>query len=237
MTKRTPSLRRRAADWTEQMAVVKVLVVTRGRDTLIKLLRADNGKVVAVAPVRPDGPAAVEQVSDSSRYFALRVENAAGNTATVGLGLNKREDAFDLKSCLAECARSVKAEEKGVDLGIEGVSSDLLSGFSAGQKLTLKVGGIGGGGGSSSGGGGGSGGGGAPRQLAPPGSAPKPLAPPGSGAKPLAPPAGAAAAAPSGYDLLDLGALSLGGAPAAPAAAKKPAAPQQPAADEGWVTF
>ena len=215
------------------MAVVKVLVVTRGRDTLIKLLRADNGKVVAVAPVRPDGPAAVEQVSDSSRYFALRVENAAGNTATVGLGLNKREDAFDLKSCLAECARSVKAEEKGVDLGIEGVSSDLLSGFSAGQKLTLKVGGIGGGGGSGGGGGGG-GGGGAPRQLAPPGSAPKALAPPGSGAKPLAPPAGAATAAPGGDDLLGLGALSLGGP--APAAAKKPA-PQQPAADEGWVTF
>ncbi len=68
----------RASDWTEQMAVVRVQVSTRGRDVLIKLFRTDNGKLIAVAPVRPDGPAAVEQVIDSSRYFALRVENASG---------------------------------------------------------------------------------------------------------------------------------------------------------------
>jgi hypothetical protein len=215
------------------MAVVRVQVVTRGRDTFVKLFRTDNGKLVAVAPVRPEGPSAVEQVIDSSRYFALRVENAAGNTATVGLGLNKREDAFDLKSCLAEQARSVQAEEKGVDLGIEGVSSDLLSGFSAGQKLTLKVGGMGGGGG-------GSGGarplaapgGGAPRALAPPGSAPKALAPPGTKQQQQQHAGGDAS------DLLGLGGLSLGGA--APAPPAKPAAAAAAAAQapgEEWVMF
>ena len=73
-----PLAARRASDWTEQMAVVRVQVVTRGRDTFIKLLRADSGKLVAVAPVRPGGPSAIEQVTDSSRYFALRVENANG---------------------------------------------------------------------------------------------------------------------------------------------------------------
>lgn len=35
-------------------------------------------QIFAVAPVRKDGPAAVEKVTDSSRYFALRIENAAG---------------------------------------------------------------------------------------------------------------------------------------------------------------
>jgi hypothetical protein len=152
----------------------------------------------------------------------------------VGLGLNKREDAFDLKSCLADQSRSIQAEEKGVDLGIEGVSSDLLSGFSAGQKLTLKVGGMGGGG---AGGGGAkplaAAGSSAPRTLAPPGSAPKPLAPPGAKQQP-------AGGGGGGDDLLGLGlgGLHLGGAaPATTAEAKKPAmAPQQPAG-EGWVSF
>jgi len=72
------------------MAVVRVQVVTRGRDTLIKLFRTDNGKLVAQAPVRPEGPAAVEQVIDSSRYFALRVENAAGAWLRGSMGCCRR---------------------------------------------------------------------------------------------------------------------------------------------------
>lgn len=69
-----------------------------------------------------------------------------GNHAFIGLGLNKREDAFDLKSCLADVARSAEAEVSGagVDLGIDGVSSDMLSGLKAGQTFTIKVGGAGG---------------------------------------------------------------------------------------------
>jgi hypothetical protein len=72
------------------MAVVRVQVVTRGRDTLIKLFRTDNGKLVAQAPVRPEGPAAVEQVIDSSRYFALRVESAAGAWLRGSMGCCRR---------------------------------------------------------------------------------------------------------------------------------------------------
>ena len=67
------------------MAVVRVQVVTRGRETFIKLARADTGKLVAVAPVRQGGPSAIEQVTDSSRYFALRVENASGARGGSGL--------------------------------------------------------------------------------------------------------------------------------------------------------
>ncbi len=35
-------------------------------------------KIIGVAPVRKDGPAAAEKVTDSSRYFVLRIENAQG---------------------------------------------------------------------------------------------------------------------------------------------------------------
>ncbi len=68
----------KASDWTEQVAVVRVEVVTRGRDHFVRLLRPDSGKVFAVAPCRYGAPSAVEQTTDSSRYFALRIENGQG---------------------------------------------------------------------------------------------------------------------------------------------------------------
>jgi adaptin ear-binding coat-associated protein 1/2 len=69
----------KASDWKDQVWAGKLQVVTRGKECFIKLI-SDSGKVFAVAPVRKDGPPAFEKVSDSSRYFCLRIENAQGNT-------------------------------------------------------------------------------------------------------------------------------------------------------------
>lgn len=65
----------KASDWTEQVAIVRVQVATRGKEAAIRLLRVDSGRVFANAPVRAGGPPAVEQVTDSSRYFCLRIED------------------------------------------------------------------------------------------------------------------------------------------------------------------
>ncbi len=92
----------RASDWKDQVAIVKVELVTRDREAAVRLVRNDTGKPFAVAPIKPGGPAAVEQVTDSSRYFCLRIEDGRGNHAFIGLGFNKREDAFDFKSALAD---------------------------------------------------------------------------------------------------------------------------------------
>ena len=37
-----------------------------------------RAKIIGVAPVRKDGPVAAEKVTDSSRYFVLRIENSQG---------------------------------------------------------------------------------------------------------------------------------------------------------------
>ena len=68
----------KASDWTEQVAVVRVQVVTKGRDYFVRLIRPDSGKVFAIAPTRYGSPSAVEQTTDSSRYFALRIEDGKG---------------------------------------------------------------------------------------------------------------------------------------------------------------
>jgi hypothetical protein len=72
-----PTVLHRAADWKEQVWVGKLQVVSRGSGCAVKLI-SEGGKIFAVAPVRRDGPPAVEKVSDSSRYFALRIENDKG---------------------------------------------------------------------------------------------------------------------------------------------------------------
>ena len=292
----------KAADWKEQVAVVNIEVVTKGKDYFVRLLRADNGKVFAVAPQRNGGPTAVEQTVDSSRYFCLRIENdqgascwppalcgqspgpfsprrtaltpsaclplpaallrrptppphpplpspawaffpCAGKHAFIGIAFNKREDAFDLKSVLADIERGIRSQEKGIDLGLGDVSNDLLAGFSAGQTVAITMGGkkptgaVGGGAGAGAAAAErGSGGGGGGFKLAPPGSASllKPGAAAGAGAACAAP----AAVLGAGGGGLDIFGGAGGGAvkPAAPAPAPaKPASAPAPATE--WETF
>ena len=140
---RTSAQGYKASDWTEQVAIVKVVVVTKGRDVLIKLYRTEGDKLFAVCPVRKGGPAGIEPVTDSSRYFCLRLENDKGNHAFVGIGFNRREDAFDLKSSIADAQKQAEAEEKGVAGGIDLGIGDLGGDFSLkqGQSLSIKIGG------------------------------------------------------------------------------------------------
>jgi len=140
---RTSAQGYKASDWTEQVAIVKVVVVTKGRDVLIKLYRAEGDKLFAICPIRKGGPAGIEPVTDSSRYFCLRLENDKGNHAFVGIGFNRREDAFDLKSSIADAQKQAEAEEKGVAGGIDLGIGDMGGDFSLkqGQSLSIKIGG------------------------------------------------------------------------------------------------
>ena len=222
----------RAAEMTEQVAIVRVVVATKGHDVLLRLFRADTDKLFAMCPLRRGGPPGLEPVTDSSRYFCLRLENEKGNHAFVGLGFNRREDAFDLKSSIADAQKQAEAELAGAGAGIDLGIGELGSDFSLkkGEALTIKIGGSAGG-----------------AKVAP---ASKPTAAGSVGGFKLRAP-GAALASPAGSgngsgggDLLGLdgaiGRLSLAGAPAkakavAPAAAAAPAV--ESAAEQAWEAF
>ena len=96
----------KGAEWKDQVWVGKLLVVVRGDNVLIRLVAGDD-KVFAVAPVRKGGPPAVEKVTDSSRFFVLRIENDKGAAAFIGVGFNQRSDAFDFNVALQDTVKCV----------------------------------------------------------------------------------------------------------------------------------
>jgi len=70
-----------------------------------------NGQLFAAAPYTL--PAVVEQVLDSSRFFAVRVQGEGGRKAVLGIGFEERSEAFDFSVALQEVRRTLGIEDNG----------------------------------------------------------------------------------------------------------------------------
>ena len=103
----------RAADWDVDKWLCKVTctLATLSGDAVpdgtavVRLHDAATGELFAESPLAADVPlqAVVEPVVDSSRYFVLRVQDAAsGRHAFVGLGFASRDHSTDFKMALSE---------------------------------------------------------------------------------------------------------------------------------------
>lgn len=91
----------RAAEWKDVLWTGQLVILAQGRQCMIRLLDCDSKKTLfAKCPVNEKITDAVERAVDSSRYFALRLDDGAGRCAVVGLGFNDRNDAFDFIYCL-----------------------------------------------------------------------------------------------------------------------------------------
>ncbi|RFU32880.1 hypothetical protein B7463_g3450, partial [Scytalidium lignicola] len=64
-----------------------------------------NGALFAAAPYTT--PSIVEQVLDSSRFFAVRVQGEGGRKAVLGIGFEERSEAFDFSVCLQEVRKTL----------------------------------------------------------------------------------------------------------------------------------
>ena len=183
------------------------------------------GELFAEAPLPRDTPVstAVEAVIDSSRYFVLRVVDAAsGRHAFLGLGFRERDAASDFRLTLsdferalarakkAEAARSESATAGGAaEEGLQKGLGDLSLKDGQGIKISLPAGGFGSG-----------------RKAAPTatGAVPGLLPPP-----PMLPPR-SAVSPPSTLPPPPLPPKPLPPLPPPPDTV-------QPAAPEGWATF
>uniref|UniRef100_A0A7N5KFT3 NECAP endocytosis associated 2 n=1 Tax=Ailuropoda melanoleuca TaxID=9646 RepID=A0A7N5KFT3_AILME len=99
-----------------------------------------TGELFAQAPVDQFPGTAVESVTDSSRYFVIRIEDGNGRRAFIGIGFGDRGDAFDFNVALQDHFKWVKQQcefAKQAQNPDQGPKLDL--GFKDGQTIKLNI--------------------------------------------------------------------------------------------------
>ncbi|XP_041649461.1 adaptin ear-binding coat-associated protein 1-like isoform X2 [Cheilinus undulatus] len=116
-------------------------VTARGKVAYVKLEDKISGELFAQAPVEEYPGIAVETVSDSSRYFVLRIQDDNGRSAFIGIGFGDRGDAFDFNVALQDHFKWVKQENEFKKQAQAPDNTPKLDlGFKEGQTITLNIG-------------------------------------------------------------------------------------------------
>mmetsp|Transcript_19188 Transcript_19188/g.48866 ORF Transcript_19188/g.48866 Transcript_19188/m.48866 type:complete len:243 (-) Transcript_19188:604-1332(-) len=94
------------------------------------------GALFASCPVREPttGPTSVDSVTDSSRYFVLRIEDGKGHHQYIGMGFRERPDAYDFSATLSDHWKSVRREREA-----EEISQQIAANPSSVPHLDLKL--------------------------------------------------------------------------------------------------
>jgi adaptin ear-binding coat-associated protein 1/2 len=100
-----------ATELTEELWQGTVKVVDRGTFSGVVFLDRATDEPVAVCPLEDE----VERCNDSSRYFILKVKNAAdGKVSRMGLAFNERTHAFDFNVALATSRKEFQHRSQSV---------------------------------------------------------------------------------------------------------------------------
>eukprot|EP00197_Chlamydomonas_leiostraca_P014473 CAMPEP_0202860684 /NCGR_PEP_ID=MMETSP1391-20130828/2313_1 /ASSEMBLY_ACC=CAM_ASM_000867 /TAXON_ID=1034604 /ORGANISM="Chlamydomonas leiostraca, Strain SAG 11-49" /LENGTH=292 /DNA_ID=CAMNT_0049539907 /DNA_START=226 /DNA_END=1105 /DNA_ORIENTATION=- len=111
-------------------------VVSIGEECEIRIEDPNTDQEFAVCPV-PYGKrtVSVEAVSDSSRYFVLRVEDRATKRhAFLGMGFDQRGDAFDFNEALMRHEKFVERSRAAAQVGASGGELPGASGAAGGRQ-------------------------------------------------------------------------------------------------------
>jgi len=90
--------------WTGQLRVV-----SRGEKLSVILEHTDKDGLFAECVIHNEKN--VEQTTDSSRYFVLRISDGKGRNAIIGIGFNDRTQAFDFKVAVQDQLNGAKEAE------------------------------------------------------------------------------------------------------------------------------
>ncbi|CAK9828281.1 NECAP-like protein CG9132 [Anthophora retusa] len=104
----------RAADWNlqEPTWTGRMRLVSQGNSITIKLEDKFTGELFAKCPIEQYPGIAVEPVTDSSRYFVLRIQDDYGRSAFIGVGFLDRSDSFDLNVALQDHFKWLRNQEQ-----------------------------------------------------------------------------------------------------------------------------
>lgn len=94
-----------AADWNlnEPTWNGRMRMVTTGAQLNIKLEDKISGQLFANCPVEAYPGMAIEAVSDSSRYFVLRIQDDNGRSAFIGVGFGVSISLFIQQIAMISC--------------------------------------------------------------------------------------------------------------------------------------
>lgn len=134
----------KAGEWgdlEQYMWKGRLRITAVGPQATVILEDTETGKVFASCKVNNDdaGPQNIEPVTDSSRYFVLRIEDGRGRHAFIGMGFNERTDALDFKIAIQDHKKYLRQKEelKRNPKKFEGPKMDL--GFKEGQTIRVNI--------------------------------------------------------------------------------------------------
>lgn len=132
----------RAADWNlqEPSWTGRMRLVSQGDNITIKLEDKVTGDLFAKCPIEQYPGIAVEPVTDSSRYFVLRIQDDNGRSAFIGVGFLDRSDSFDLNVALQDHFKWLKNREQ-IEKEKEKPKQELDLRFKEGEtiKINMKI--------------------------------------------------------------------------------------------------
>ncbi|XP_075237502.1 NECAP-like protein CG9132 isoform X2 [Lycorma delicatula] len=139
---RTSNRAYRAADWNldEPQWIGRMRLVAKGKECILKLEDKNTGELFAKCPIEQYPGIAIESVSDSSRYFVLRIQDDNGRTAFIGVGFSDRSDSFDLNVALQDHFKWLKKSEE-IEKEKEVPKQELDLRFKEGEtiKINMKI--------------------------------------------------------------------------------------------------
>ncbi|XP_053948725.1 NECAP-like protein CG9132 isoform X1 [Anastrepha ludens] len=130
----------RAADWNlgEPTWTGRMRLVAKGTACNLKLEDKTTGALFANCPIDTYPGVAIEAVSDSSRYFVIRVQDDNGRSAFLGLGFGDRSDSFDLNVALQDHFKWVKNQEQ-IEKEKTEPKQQLDLGFKEGETIKINM--------------------------------------------------------------------------------------------------
>jgi len=104
----------KAADWdlTAPLWTGRLVATGKGEKCVVKLEDPKTGDLFAICPVTES---AIEPVTDSSRYFVMKIEDGSGRHAFIGMGFAERSEAFDFSSALQDHHKYVQQRKSEKD--------------------------------------------------------------------------------------------------------------------------
>ncbi|XP_039496852.1 NECAP-like protein CG9132 [Drosophila santomea] len=130
----------RAGDWNlkEPTWTGRMRLVAKGTAVVLKLEDKTSGALFANCPIDTYPGVAIEAVSDSSRYFVIRVQDDNGRSAFLGLGFGDRSDSFDLNVALQDHFKWVKNQEQ-IEKEKTEPKQELGLGFKEGETIKINM--------------------------------------------------------------------------------------------------